>query len=123
LLAFLAYRIVAIDLRLIIPIIAVFCLVGSFAQHNYVFDMGVMVLFACIGYLMKKFDFSVVGILMGIILGPMFEGEVMRSWRMSFGSPSVFFESTIAQVLWAMFILTFAGPPLYRFVKKRLKKP
>lgn len=121
-LAFLAYRIVAIDLRLIIPVVAVFCLVGSFAQHNYVFDMGVMVLFACIGYIMKKFDFSVVGILMGIILGPMFEGEVMRSWRIGFGSPSVFFESIIAQVLWAMFILTFVGPPLYRTLKKRYGK-
>lgn len=121
-LAFLAYRVVAIDLRLIIPVIAVFCLVGSFSQNNYVFDMGVMVLFACIGYIMKKFDFSVVGILMGIILGPMFEAEIMRSWRMSFGSPSIFFESIITQVLWALFILTFAGPPLYRYLKKRFRQ-
>ena len=121
-LAFLAYRIVAIDVRLIIPIIVVFCLVGSFAQNNYVFDMGVMVLFACIGYIIKKSDFSVVGILMGVILGPMFEGEVMRSWRMSFGSPSIFIESTISQILWTLFVVTFAGPPLYRFLKKRLAR-
>ncbi len=121
-LAFLAYLIVAIDIRLIIPVIAVFCLVGSFAQNNYAFDMGVMVLFACVGYIMKKSDFSVVGILMGVILGPMFEAEVMRSWRMSFGSPSIFFESLISQILWAILIITFVGPPLYRYLKKRFKQ-
>ena len=84
--------------------------------------MGVMVLFACVGYIMKKADFSVVGILMGVILGPMFEGEVMRSWRMSFGSPSIFFESLISQILWAILIITFVGPPLYRYLKKRFKQ-
>ncbi|MEQ8194790.1 MAG: tripartite tricarboxylate transporter permease [Rhodospirillales bacterium] len=126
-LAFLAYRTVAVDLRLIIPIVAVFCLIGSFAEHNYIFDMGMMVLFACIGYIMKKYDFSVVGILMGVILGPMFEAELMRSLRMGFGSPKIFFESAITQILWALFILTFAVPPALRYIKRyknkrRLKK-
>jgi putative tricarboxylic transport membrane protein len=121
-LAYFAYRVALINLKIIIPIISVFCILGSFAANAYVFDMGLMVGFGCLGLLMKKYDYPVVALLLGVILGPMFEANLMRAWRIGFGEPDIFFQSTIAQVLWALFALTFFVPPLVRFVKGLKKK-
>ncbi len=84
--------------------------------------MGLMVGFGCLGLLMKKYDYPVVALLLGVFLGPMFEANLMRAWRIGFGEPDIFFQSTIAQVLWALFALTFFVPPLVRFVKGLKKK-
>lgn len=121
-LAFFAYRVAFVNLRLMVPIIAVFCLLGGFARNNYLFDMGLVVGFGVLGYIMKKTGFPVVATLLGIILGRLFEKEFMRAWRMGFDSPELFFESTITHVLWGLFIFTFIGPPLIRVIRARLKR-
>lgn len=119
-LAFFAYRVAFLNLRMMVPIIAVFCLLGGFARNNYLFDMGAMVFFGVLGYIMKKTGYPVVAMLLGIILGRLFEKEFMRAWRMGFDSPELFFSSTITWILWALFAFTFIGPPVIRAVRRRL---
>ncbi len=121
-LAYFAYRVALINLKIIIPVISVFCILGSFAKNTYVFDMGLMVGFGCLGLLMKKYNYPVVALLLGVILGPMFEANLMRAWRIGFGEPGIFFQSTIAQVLWALFAITFFVPPLVRFIRGLKKR-
>jgi putative tricarboxylic transport membrane protein len=121
-LAFFAYRVALVNLRIMIPIIAVFCLLGGFARNNFLFDMGLMTAFGCLGYVMKRYNYPVVATLLGIILGRLFERDFMRAWRMGFDSLDLFFFSGIAQTLWIIFFLTFAGPPAVRAIVKKLKK-
>ncbi len=118
-LAYFAHRVALLNLKLIIPIISIFCLLGGFAKNAYIFDMGLMVGFGLLGFLMKKYDYPVVAMLLGIILGKMFETNLMRAWRIGFGEIEFFFQSTISQVLWALFVLTFFVPPFIRYIKKR----
>jgi putative tricarboxylic transport membrane protein len=118
-LAFFAYRVAFLNLRMMVPIIAVFCLLGGFARNNYLFDMGLMVGFGVLGYIMKKTGYPVVAMLLGIILGRLFEREFMRAWRMGFDSPELFFSSAITWILWALFAFTFIGPPLIRHLRLR----
>ena len=61
-LAYFAFRVALINLSIIIPIITVFCLLGGFARNGYIFDMGLMIAFGCLGFLMKKYDYPVVAI-------------------------------------------------------------
>ena len=116
--AYFAYRAALINLRIIIPVIAVFCLLGGFARNAYVFDMGLMLAFGCLGFIMKKHGYPVVAILLGVILGPILEANFMRAFRISFGELDIFFQSTISQVLWSLFALTFIAPPLMRLMKR-----
>ncbi len=120
-LAFFAYRVALLNLKMMVPIISVFCLMGGFARNNFLFDMGVMVAFGCLGYIMKKFNYPVVAMLLGVILGRLFEREFMRAWRIGLDSPELFFTSVIAQLLWVLFIFTFVGPPLIRFIRRKMK--
>ena len=120
-LAFFAYRFSLVNLRMMIPIISVFCLLGGFARNNFLFDMGLMTAFGCLGYVMKRYRYPVIATLLGIILGQLFERDFMRAWRMGFNTPELFFKSEIAQILWVIFFLTFAGPPLTRLIIKKVK--
>ncbi|MDA9982324.1 tripartite tricarboxylate transporter permease [Gammaproteobacteria bacterium] len=113
-LAWFAWRIAMVNLSYMVPVISVFCLLGAFTRNGYVFDMGVMLAFGVLGYIMKKYRYPVVAMLLGIVLGPLFEENFMRSWRMGFGEFDVFWESQTALYLWGLFALTLVGPSLVR---------
>ena len=83
---------------------------------------SLMAAFGCLGYVMKRYRYPVVATLLGIILGGLFERDFMRAWRMGFDSLDLFIESDIARILWVIFFLTFAGPPLVRFLVKKIKE-
>jgi len=117
-LALFAYRLAYIPVNTFIPVIVIAGLVGSFSQNQYVFDMGLMLAFGVLGYFMKKFRYPVVALLLGIVLGPTFEANLLRGLRLGFGSPELFFTRPIAQALWALLALTIFGAPLLRLIRK-----
>ena len=51
-------RLTRVPLYVLVPAILVFCSVGSFSIHNRFFDIWVLLIFGLLGYLMKKYDFS-----------------------------------------------------------------
>ncbi|WP_127115870.1 tripartite tricarboxylate transporter permease [Shimia sediminis] len=54
-------------------VIGLTCLTGVYAASNSIFNLYVMIIFAIIGYFMKKFDYSFVAFLIGFVLAPEFE--------------------------------------------------
>ena len=50
-------RISEVPNRILYPVVLVFCLFGSFAINNSMFDVLVMVLMGCVGYLMMVLRF------------------------------------------------------------------
>jgi putative tricarboxylic transport membrane protein len=52
----------------------------------------------------------VTAILIGIILGPVFEQYLVRSLRISEGDFSILFSSTLGNVLWVLLALSLALP-------------
>jgi putative tricarboxylic transport membrane protein len=117
-LAWAAYRFASIQIKVLVPVITVFCMLGAFAPNQYMFDVGLMLVFGVIGYLCKRYGYSVVALLLGIILGSMFEAHLNRGIRMGFGSPELFFTRPMALVLWALLFLTMFSGPLIAYFKK-----
>lgn len=115
-----AYRVAYIRIGIIIPVVAILCIVGSFAVNGYVFDIGLALVFGLLGYLLKRFQYPAVAVLLGIILGPIFEANFFRALKLGLGSPAIFFSRPIANILWGLLILTFVAPVLIRyFMNKR----
>lgn len=82
--------------KILYPLIVLFCLLGAYSVHNSVFDTGVMLLFGMVGYLLNKFDFEPAPLILGFVLGPLFEVNLRRSLLMSQGSFAIFVERPIA---------------------------
>lgn len=97
--------------------IILFCLVGSYTINNSVTDMYIMILFGIGGYLMNKFDYEPVPLILALVLGPMMENAFRRSMILSDGSFLIFFTRPISGILLALILFMLVSPI---FMRKRL---
>ena len=110
-------RIVLIETTYLVPIIVLVTTVAAFAERQYLFDMGLALVFGVIGYIAHKTSYHVTAILIGVILGPLFEQYLVRSLRLSQGDPMILFSSTVGNLLWAGLVVSLAIPALRSWIK------
>lgn len=105
--------------HLLVTAIILLCVIGSFAIRNNVTDVGVMIAFSVIGYVMYKLEIPVAPLAFGLILGPILEENLRRSLIVSDGSWMVFVERPIAL---AMLLLSLTAVLYPVFAALRLKR-
>ncbi len=64
------------------PCIFVFATVGAFGISNSMSDVWIMFAFGLLGYVMKKFSFSVAPLIIALVLGGLAEESLRRGMRM-----------------------------------------
>jgi putative tricarboxylic transport membrane protein len=112
-------RIVLVETTYLAPIIILVTVVAAFAERQYLFDMGLALVFGVIGYIAHKTSYHVTAMLIGIILGPLFEQYLARALRISQGDLTVLFSSTIGNFLWGFLVLSLVLPALKAYFRKR----
>ena len=79
-------RIITVRKSLLLPIILVLSIVGSYAIRNSSFDIWIALIFGVIGYFFQRYKYPVSPILLALILGPMAESNLRRALIISDGS-------------------------------------
>ncbi|MBF6618076.1 tripartite tricarboxylate transporter permease [Pollutimonas thiosulfatoxidans] len=115
----LAKHILRTPRQLLMPLILVFCIVGSYAINNSIFDVGVMLAFGVLAYLMEENGFPIAPTILGVVLGTMLEENYISSVIKSDGNIIAFFERPIAGTLGVVTILIWTAPLLLRYLRKR----
>ncbi|GAW34783.1 tripartite tricarboxylate transporter TctA family protein [Roseovarius sp. A-2] len=113
-----ARHVLSIPTKILMPIILMFCIVGSFAINNSVFGIGVMLVFGIVGFLMEENDIPIAPAILGLVLGPMLEQNFVTSMIKSDGSFAAFFERPIAAGL-GIFTIAIWLIPLVPLVWRR----
>lgn len=104
---------------ILIPSVAVLCVVGSFAIHKNFFDVVIMMIFGVLGYLVRKFDLNPAAIVLALILGPIGENGLRRSLRLSGGSPAILFSTPLCWVLIALCVFGVCSPIFMNRMEKK----
>ena len=65
--------------EVLMPVILLFCIVGSFAINNSIFGVLLMLVFGLIAYLMEENGFPVAPAILGMVLGAMLEEHFIRA--------------------------------------------
>jgi putative tricarboxylic transport membrane protein len=104
--------------EIIVPIILVVSLLGSFAIRNLMADVIISLAFGILGYIMLKGGFTPVPLLLGLVLGEMVEYNYHRALMISGGSYSIFYSSIISKILIFLTLLSLGGPYLGPVWKK-----
>ena len=99
-------RIISIDRSILIPVIFLLSIVGSYAMRNSLFDVGLAVVFGIIGYFMQRYDFPASPILLSLILGPLAESSLRRALIVSQGDFSILFARPISAALIILAVLS-----------------
>ena len=103
---------------LLLPIIAVLCVVGSFALRNSFFDVYIMFTFGLLGLFMKWLDMPVVPLLLALVLGKQLEEHLRIALTSSQGDISVFFTSPISIFFLSLSALSVLWPMFFRKKEK-----
>jgi putative tricarboxylic transport membrane protein len=111
-------HILRIPYSILAALILGFCVLGAYSLNSSAFDVGVMLAFGIIGYLLKKIDVPTVPLVLTLILGPLMEKGLRKSLEMSAGDPGIFIDRPVAAVL-----LTIAAAFLATAVYQSFSRP
>jgi TctA family transporter len=113
-----AKRILQVPRNVLMPLILLFCIVGSYSINNSAFDVGTTLAFGVIAYLMEENGFPLAPTILGIILGGMLEDNFISSVIKSDGHFMAFFDRPIAGTLGVVTILIWILPFVIRVLRK-----
>lgn len=105
-----------IPMRLMVPILTVLCLTGTFALRNTMFDVRVMLLFGVIAFFAIKNGYPTTPMVLAFVLGPTAERYLRKALMLSKGSYATFVTNPISLVF-----LILAGLSLILAVRKNKK--
>ena len=113
-----AKNVLHVPRNILMPIILLFAVVGAFAINNSVFDVGVMLAFGLLGYVMEANGFPIAPTILGLVLGGMLEQHFVTSMIKSDGHLLAFVERPVAGVLGVVTVLIWLTPVAMRLVTR-----
>lgn len=109
--------------NVLIPAILLFCITGTFAINNDVFDIIILAVLGVVGFFMERNDYPVAPIVLGLVLGPILEQNFMTSMIKSDWNLTLFFVRPIGAFLGAITIAIWFFPFLTPLLEKtKIKK-
>src|SRR5262245_20819608 len=109
--------------ELLLPVILLFCIVGSFAINNSAFGVLLMLVFGVVGYLMEENGFPVAPAILGMVLGAMLEEHFISSMIKADGRLMAFFERPIACGLGILTLVVLSVPLIRAFFRTTMAVP
>ncbi len=103
-------HILRVPKRIIMPIVTVVCVVGSYSVGSNLFDVGLMVASGVVGYYLIYFNYPIAPLLLAFVLAPILEKSLNASFAISGGDPTIFVQSPIAATFLAITVLICMVP-------------
>lgn len=94
-----------IPAHILLTMILLVAVIGSYSVRNSMLDVYVLLFIGLIGYVLRKLDFQLAPLVVGLVLGPLIEKHMREALFMSRGDLLVYISSPIAAVIWILVIL------------------
>ena len=108
-------RVTLIPNKLLWPMIFTLSVCGTYSLSQSIMDVWIMISFGFIGFFMRRFGFSVVPVIIGLILGELVEGTLRQSLVIFDGNWLMFFNRPIVVFFFLLSIIALINP----YIKKR----
>ena len=77
-------------------IVLTICVIGAYAPRNTMFDVYMAIGFGVLGYIMRRLDWPMSPLILGFLMGPLFEQSLRQALSISDGSVAIFFSRPIS---------------------------
>ncbi len=105
-------RITLVPNKLLWPMIFAVSVCGTYSLSQSLLDVWIMLLFGVIGFFMRRYGFSVVPVIIGLILGELVEGTLRQSLVIFDGNWFMFLTRPIALTFFILSLIALAFPLL-----------
>lgn len=101
--------------------ILMFATVGVLAAKGSLVELTLVLLLGLLAFGMRRFDYPVAPVVVGMILGPMAETQLRRALQINNGDPMVLLQSPISATLLAIAVIALFGPLLWSWLGWKMK--
>ncbi len=109
-------KILSIPRPLLYGAILVFATLGVYSISNSLIDVLIMYVIGVVGFFMRRYDFPVGPMILGVILGPMMEQQFRRALQISQGDLTVFVTRPISLAILLLAVAALALPYVPRLL-------
>src|SRR5579863_3902742 len=103
-------RITLIDSQILVPVVTAVALVGSYAVDRNIGNVVVTAVFGILGYLMIRFDYPRLTMVVALVLGSAAERNFHQTTMMSDGNLSIYLHRNVCLVLLAGIVVLLIAP-------------
>ena len=107
-----------IPYSILMGFIIVFASIGAFSVNNSMFEVWLMVGFGLVGYAMKKLQYPIVPLILGLVLGTLVEKSLRQALVLSAGSFDVFYTRPITVAFLLIALLAYCSPLIRAALRK-----
>ena len=103
-------RITLIPTTILWPCVICLACMGAYSLQQSLFDVGIMVFFACLGFFLNRYGYAPAPIVMGLILGELIETSLKQSYLIYDGNLFAILQQPIALVFLLLALAGLCGP-------------
>ena len=107
-------RLLKIPLPWLYAGILVFACMGTIAANPSVIELMMLVAFGIMGFIMRRYDYPIAPVVVGLILGPMADSALRRSLQMSLGDPMILLQHPGSAVMIGIAVIALLAPFLFK---------
>ena len=117
-------QLLKVPYRVLMPLIILFCLIGSYSINNNAWEVFIMIFFGIVGYILRKYQYEEAPLVLAFILGPMLETNFRQAMIISGGHLTVFFTRPICagSMVLSIALLISTSLSYYRKAKVRINQ-
>jgi putative tricarboxylic transport membrane protein len=116
-------RVLRTPIHVMVPIIIVISMIGAYSIHGNFIDIYILLVMGAVGYVLRKFDFSLASLLVGLVLGPLIEKYFVQAMLTAGGDVNYLFSSSPQViVIWCIVGVGLVGSFIAPLLPKRKKR-
>lgn len=107
-----AGHILRVPRAILLPLITTLCIVGAYAMTNSFYGVIIMLVFGLLGWLLEENGVPIGPIILGLVIGPLFERMFMTSMIKADGDLLAFFDRPMAATLGVVVLVVWGAAAL-----------
>ena len=108
-----------VDVNFLVAIVLPVSLVGAYALNSSMYDVIIAVVFGAVGYLMLRFDYPRLPLVIAMFLGSVMEVNLRQSLMIAQGDWTIFFTRGPSLILFGLVVLSIAFPLIRHVISRR----
>ncbi len=105
---------------MLMPGIIVIAVLGAYSTRFSMLDVYVLVTLGAVGWILRKLDFALASMIVGLVLGGFIEKHFREGMFLSRGDLSYFLDSGIAIAMWITALVVVFGGPIWNLVRRKV---